>query len=235
MNVLRQVAVEGNLKASNFRSIHWALFLEVFKQKSAHWKEERAEQRSAYEKMKQKFLSNPRSCDMLNDNPLSQNEGSIWNQHFCDQELESVIKQDVVRTFPGVEFFRKPAIQELMISVLFTYARQFPKMVYRQGMHEVLAPIIFVVYSDQQSMSHVKALETELNPDLIYLLNPEYLEADSYELFTKVMEGIESYYRINDVSPTASGHFPNVESTVSKHVPLIIQIANFCFYRTHLI
>lgn len=43
---------------------------------------------------------------------------SIWNQYFGDQELFSVIKQDVVRTFPGVDFFRKPIIQEAMVKFL---------------------------------------------------------------------------------------------------------------------
>lgn len=29
-------------------------------------------------------------------------------------------------------------------------------MCYRQGMHEILAPLLFVLYSDHQSMLHVK-------------------------------------------------------------------------------
>lgn len=127
-----------------------------------------------------------------------------------------MIQQDVVRTFPGVEFFRKTTIQEIMSSILFIYARKYPSMCYRQGMHEVLAPILFVVHSDQVALGHVKSHGTDLNPDIIYLLNPDYLEADSFELFTRIMDGIESYYRINDIAPTASGHFPNVETAVSS-------------------
>lgn len=52
-------------------------------------------------------------------------------------------------------------------------------MVYRQGMHEVLAPIIFVVHSDQQALVHVKDLLPNVNELIVYLLNPEYIEADS--------------------------------------------------------
>lgn len=76
----------------------------------------------------------------------------MWNKHFCDEELRSVIKQDVVRTFPGVDFFRKPKIQELMVSILFIYAREHPIMCYRQGMHELLAPLLFVLHCDHQTM-----------------------------------------------------------------------------------
>lgn len=52
-------------------------------------------------------------------------------------------------------------------------------MVYRQGMHEVLAPIIFIIHSDQQALVHVRDLVPNINEDIIYLLNPEYIEADS--------------------------------------------------------
>lgn len=92
------------------------------------------------------------------DDPLSQSEDSIWNQHFCDKELCTVIKQDVIRTFPGVEFFRKTFIEDIMTNVLFCYARSNPEMCYRQGMHEILAPILFIMHSDQQSFLHIKDL-----------------------------------------------------------------------------
>lgn len=57
---------------------------------------------------------------------------STWNQYFCDKELRVVIEQDVTRTFPGVDFFRDKDIQNSMVNILFCYAREFPKMCYRQ-------------------------------------------------------------------------------------------------------
>lgn len=92
----------------------------------------------------------------VQDDPLSQSNQSVWNQHFCDQELLAVIRQDVVRTFPGVDFYRRPTIQELMVNVLFCYAREHPTMCYRQGMHEILAPILFVMHCDQQTYLHIR-------------------------------------------------------------------------------
>lgn len=38
---LRQVAVEGDLKISKFRSICWALLLGIFKNQSFHWVNQR--------------------------------------------------------------------------------------------------------------------------------------------------------------------------------------------------
>lgn len=57
---------------------------------------------------------------------------STWHQYFCDRDLRGLIKQDVIRTFPGVDFFRGEEVQELMINILFAYARENPAMCYRQ-------------------------------------------------------------------------------------------------------
>lgn len=44
----------------------------------------------------------------------------------------------------------------LQCNILFYYAREHPYMSYRQGMHEILAPVIFVMYGDHQSLLHFK-------------------------------------------------------------------------------
>lgn len=86
---------------------------------------------------------------------MSQSKNSVWHQHFCDKELCAIIQQDVVRTFPGVDFYRNPDIQQIMIHILFCYAREHPNISYRQGMHEILAPILFVLHCDQQAFLHI--------------------------------------------------------------------------------
>lgn len=113
-------------------------------------------QYNRYTELIKQFYINPRMS--AEDDPLSQSEKSTWNQHFCDKELCTVIKQDVMRTFPGIEFFRKQAIQDTMTNILFCYARVNPEMCYRQGMHEILAPILFVMHCDQQALLRVQDL-----------------------------------------------------------------------------
>lgn len=107
-----------------------------------------------YAELKREFKVNPGT--LPKDDPLSQEEESVWNKHFCDKELSKIIRQDVVRTFPGVEYFRRPHIQDLMTNILFFYARVNPEMCYRQGMHEILAPILFVMHSDHQALLHIQ-------------------------------------------------------------------------------
>ncbi|XP_049301538.1 TBC1 domain family member 5 [Anopheles funestus] len=207
---LRQLAVGGELRASPFRSVCWAVFLGVLERPgSKSWPQQRYEARAHYRRLKDQFVLNPhQQTTDVRDDPLSQSKQSLWNQHFCDQELCAVIKQDVVRTFPGVDFFRKPTIQELMTNILFCYARQYPAMCYRQGMHEILAPLIFVIHSDQQALAHIQELHPDIDRNLLTILDPQYLEEDSYALFSEIMSKIESFYRITDVVPTATGYFP---------------------------
>ncbi|XP_053695648.1 TBC1 domain family member 5 [Sabethes cyaneus] len=205
---LRHAAVRGDLRVSPFRSICWAVFLGVLKPPSKEWADQRRLHRVQYHELKSRYMLNPHLNSNGSDDPLSQSKQSLWNQHFCDQELCAVIKQDVVRTFPGVDFFRKNPVQEMMINILFCYARKYPDMCYRQGMHEILAPLIFVIHSDQQALAHIQELDPSVDPSLVTILNPDHLEEDSFAIFSKIMDRISSFYRIADVVPTATGYFP---------------------------
>ncbi|XP_017084582.2 TBC1 domain family member 5 [Drosophila eugracilis] len=205
---LRQSAFAGDLKMSKFRSVHWALLLRVLTSEHRSWVSQRLQQRVRYDKFRADYVRNPHQLAVdCNDDPLSQSTQSVWNQYFSDQELFAVIRQDVVRTFPGVDFFRKPLVQNAMVNILFYYAREHPYMCYRQGMHEILAPIIFVVYSDHQSLLHFSELaKTDINPTLLDVLDPAYLEADTYSLFSRLMASVESYYRVSNLVSTPGGH-----------------------------
>ncbi|XP_058812396.1 TBC1 domain family member 5 [Topomyia yanbarensis] len=215
---LRHAAVRGDLRASPFRSICWAVFLGVLQAPSKEWVKQRQTSRSEYRAFRNRHMLNPHVNSNGGDDPLSQSKQSLWNQHFCDQELCSVIKQDVVRTFPGVDFFRKASVQEMMTNILFCYARKHSAMCYRQGMHEILAPLIFVIHSDQQALAHIQELDPQIDPNLVEILNVENLEEDSFAIFSKIMQRIASFYRITDLIPTATGYFP-VMTPVSSPNP----------------
>lgn len=47
------------------------------------------------------------------------------------------------------------------------------------------------------------------------MLDPSYLEADTFGLFTKLMDRMETYYRIRNVVPTASGELPRRRTTMN--------------------
>lgn len=210
---LKEMAINGDLKVSKFRFVCWSILLGSLNNSPETWIEQRDQQRRRYLEIKQKHILDPHSLLVAEkrDNPLSQSKDSVWNQHFRDTELCNLIRQDVVRTNPNVDFYRKDDIQEIMIDILFCYAREYPAVCYRQGMHEILAPLIFVLHSDHQNLAHIQE-ETEISLDstLEHVLNPQFLEADSYHLFCRIMNSLELFYRINDMTITESGQLTNI-------------------------
>lgn len=213
LHKLREMAVSGEFKVPKFRSVVWNIFLSALNKSPDTWIEQRTQQRRYYREIKHKHILDPHLIQMSEekDNPLSQSKDSIWNQHFRDTELRNLIRQDVVRTNPNVDFYRKENIQEIMIDLLFCYAREYPSICYRQGMHEILAPLIFVLHSDHQNLAHIQE-ETEISLDttLETVLNPFYLEEDSYHLFCRIMNSLELFYRINDMTITESGQLTHI-------------------------
>ncbi|KAI8492346.1 TBC1 domain, member 5 [Branchiostoma belcheri] len=192
-----QAALRGELRSCRFRSVCWRLFLEVMPESQSDWTYKVKQWRSMYNDIRDRHIVNPRQkaqeLDLAISNPLSQEEESPWNQFFKDEELREMISQDVRRTFPEIEFFQKKELREMMINILFCYARENVRLGYRQGMHELLAPVIFVLHCDHQAFLH--ALEISTTPDIARLvLDPAYLENDAYAMFCQIMETVEPWY-----------------------------------------
>ncbi|XP_057683964.1 TBC1 domain family member 5 isoform X1 [Corythoichthys intestinalis] len=194
---IRQAGISGRLRSSRFRSVCWKLYLEALPEDKSQWINKTKELRGQYEKIKETHITNPRKAagqqDLVVNNPLSQDEGSLWNKFFQDKELKGMIKQDVLRTFPEIRYFQDDDVRTKLTDILFCYARENEQLLYKQGMHELLAPIVFVLHCDHQAFQH--ASETA-NPseEMKCLLNPLYLEHDAYALFSLLMETAEPWF-----------------------------------------
>lgn len=203
LSIIKNRAFTGGLRSCRFRSICWRVYLHCLPDDQSQWQAASQLTHKRYESLKSEILINPRtdtlSLDPMINNPLSQEETSPWNQYFQDTELKLTIRQDVIRTFPEVEFFQSPEIREIMVNILFCYARQHPQIAYRQGMHELLAPLIFVLHSDQQAFLHAVEIAF-IEETLQQLLNPAYLEHDAYNMFCNLMDNVESWYIMRDVN-----------------------------------
>lgn len=205
---LKEKALKLELADCRFRSLCWKVFLECLPDSRSEWILTTRTMRQKYESLLAKTCHNPRvedeNLDLCYNNPLSQEERSPWNRYFEDSELRIMIKQDVIRTFPEIEFFQTSDVQAMMVNVLFHYARQHPQISYRQGMHELLAPIIFVLHNDQQAFLHalelgyIREFPDTLRDDIRELLNPDYTEHDAFFLFNQVMDAVEPWYSWNE-------------------------------------
>uniref|UniRef100_A0A8C8DPH8 TBC1 domain family member 5 n=1 Tax=Oryzias sinensis TaxID=183150 RepID=A0A8C8DPH8_9TELE len=178
---IRQAGISGRLRSSRFRSVCWKLYLEVLPEDKGQWINKTNELRAQYEKIKEMHIINPRKAagqqDLVVNNPLSQDEGSLWNKFFQDKELKGMIKQDVFRTFPEIRYFQDDDVRTKLTDILFCYARENEQLLYKQGMHELLAPIVFVLHCDHQTFQHASETASP-SEEMKCLLNPMYLEHD---------------------------------------------------------
>lgn len=139
--------------------------------------------------LKENHLIDPHDSKFPQDpelnNPLAPIEHNPWNTFFQDNDLRDIIGKDVARTFPEIEFFQNDGIRQMMADILLVYAKENPFVNYKQGMHEILAPLIFVIYSDNEAFQHakendeLKTLTVEEEDILNALFCKEYLERDS--------------------------------------------------------
>ncbi|KAM4550658.1 TBC1 domain family member 5 isoform 1-T1 [Fundulus diaphanus] len=193
----RQAGVSGRLRSSRFRSVCWKLYLEVLPEDKGQWIKRTKEHRAQYEKIKEMHITNPRKAagqqDLVVNNPLSQDEGSLWNKFFQDKELKGMIKQDVFRTFPEICYFQNEDVRTKLTDILFCYARENEQLLYKQGMHELLAPIVFVLHCDHQAFQHASETASP-SEEMKCLLNPAYLEHDAYAMFSQLMETAEPWF-----------------------------------------
>uniref|UniRef100_A0A7N8YCQ6 TBC1 domain family member 5 n=1 Tax=Mastacembelus armatus TaxID=205130 RepID=A0A7N8YCQ6_9TELE len=194
---IRQAGINGRLRSSRFRSVCWKLYLEVLPEDKREWINKTKELRAQYEKIKEKHITNPRKAagqqDLVVNNPLSQDEGSLWNKFFQDKELKGMIKQDVLRTFPEIRYFQDEEVRTKLTDILFCYARENEQLLYKQGMHELLAPIVFVLHCDHQTFQHASETASPCE-EMKCLLNPVHLEHDAYAMFSQLMETAEPWF-----------------------------------------
>ncbi|NXU43693.1 TBCD5 protein, partial [Drymodes brunneopygia] len=196
---IRLKGINGQLRSSRFRSVCWKLFLEVLPQDRSQWIKTTSDLRTSYNKIKEIHITNPRKAgqqDLIINNPLSQDEGSLWNKFFQDKELRAMIEQDVTRTFPEMQYFQQENVRKILTDVLFCYARENEQLLYKQGMHELLAPIVFILHCDHQAFSHASeaAQPRQAFEEMKVLLDPEYLEHDAYAMFTRLMKTAEHWF-----------------------------------------
>lgn len=97
--------------------------------------------------------------DLSIDNPLSQNPDSMWGRFFRNAELEQMVNKDLSRLYPEHEsYFQTPGCQALLRRILLLWCLRHPECGYRQGMHELLAPLIYVLHADIQRFNEVRKL-----------------------------------------------------------------------------
>jgi len=113
-------------------------------------------------------------------------------------------------------YFREPSTQNMLLNILFVYCKLNRDIGYRQGMHEILAPIIWVVTRDAIDPRSLGADHADLNRGMISNLDHDYVEHDAFTLFGAIMQTVKGFYEMGSNSlPTTSG-LPNNSPIVER-------------------
>jgi TBC1 domain family protein 5 len=204
VSMLKASAVQGLLKTTNFRFLAWMIFLECIPMSKDKWAESIKKNRDFFNTIREEICCDPHVVtatssnanadtsfldDLSSDHPLSQEKSSTWNRYFWHNELKSVIIQDVNRINRHSEYFSHESTQEKIVNLLFIYV-QLTKSEYRQGMHEILTCIMFVLHEEYTTLSNL----SETNGLIKSISNLEYLENDTFTIFRALMNSIHIWF-----------------------------------------
>lgn len=107
-------------------------------------------------------------------------------------------------------YFREPTTQNMLLDILFVYCKLNRDIGYRQGMHEVLAPILWVVSRDTIDPESLEAEATSLDHGMVANLDQKYVEHDAFTLFGAIMKTVKTFYETgSNNQPTTSGLLNN--------------------------
>ncbi len=126
---------------------------------------------------------------------------------------------------PDEDYFRQPQTQKMLLDILFVFCKMNPDTGYRQGMHELLAPILWVVEEDSIIPTPTSSDVIDGNDTLrSEVLNAGFIEHDAFTLFTVIMRTAKSFYELGDAgqrSDLSTGQAQNGTSPIverSKHI-----------------
>ncbi|KAK9430104.1 rab-GTPase-TBC domain-containing protein [Lipomyces doorenjongii] len=206
LTALKSSVINGSTVCDDtLRSVCWKMFMLLPDLQPDTWGNILQTERQKYNELKKKYLaihlkraqenagvpSEEEQEDLSVVNPLSQDSSNPWNTFWKDEDLRKDILQDIERTFPDIDYFRDKKVQHMMLDILFVYAKMNPVVRYQQGMHELLAPIFWVISRDSLKAPAEIAGSDKLMYDT---LSEEYVEHDSFTLFNFIMQNAWEWY-----------------------------------------
>jgi TBC1 domain family protein 5 len=131
---------------------------------------------------------------------------------------------------PEEPFFREATAQRMLLDMLFIYCKMNQDTSYRQGMHELLAPILWVIEHDAIDPKELPSGPelVGIDPIMVGTLDSNFIEHDAFSLFTIVMRTAKSSYELGEperkTSTTSSTSMPNGSSPIVERSKRIHEV-----------
>ncbi|CUS12837.1 unnamed protein product [Tuber aestivum] len=186
---------------AGLRSVCWRLFLLFPGFKPEAWSRTIRCERAAFEELKRIHVSPFEKAADFGEgiDPLAEVAENPWEQFRKDESLRKEIFQDIERCMPENTYFRAPAIQNSILNILFIYCKLNADVSYRQGMHEIVAIILWVVACDAISPVTDAEEKEQGKPTadeniMVECLDHQFIEHDTFSLFQVVMRSAKAWY-----------------------------------------
>nr|POE88154.1 tbc1 domain family member 5 [Quercus suber] len=223
-----RLGVHSSAASNGLRSVFWKVFLLFESIETTTWTKTLLSSRSAYNSLRLHFLRLLENESEVSPDESSFGEDSDRAAFYHDQELRAEIMQDVERCLPEIMYFRQASTQRLMLDILFIFCKLNPDIGYRQGMHELLAPILWVVEKDAIDLRESSKIMGE-DAIITNILDAEYIEHDAFALFGQVMHSAKNFYEQtthsgeeNPIVRRSQNLFenllPNVDKKLAQHM-----------------
>lgn len=158
----------------------------------------------------------------------------------------SFIKGDLERLYMnGVddEYFKSSKHQSMLLNILFVWVTRHRKTGYRQGMHEIVAPVLLVLQEEREAWTHFLSNSenstfhraSELKA-FARCLSEEYLEASVYWIFERIMKELEPLYSpvtSPDEQPLVVHYCTKIQGIFIAKLLTSLYMLFICSSRTH--
>ena len=114
----------------------------------------------------------------------------------------------------------------MLLDILFIYCKLNVDVGYRQGMHEIVAPLLWAIERDAVNISEADQDDDEL---LLSLLDSRYVEHDTFTLFVIIMQSGKSFYELGAENPMVTKQDNDGPVASSPTVsPILDRCRNIC-------
>lgn len=212
IKALQKHAWLGKLENPSLRGLCWRVFFGFLKPSHVNeWTAILHQQVRVYEELKAKTLP---SVGKVEVDPLSSfskgsGQSEEWRKFDQQVELANFITIDVDRLYmTGVEdeYFQRPEVKERIHTVLFVWSLNNERVSYRQGMHEIVGTVFYVLEVEKLAWEAHRKLQSSwvdssFQHPLCNSFTDESIEAHTYFLFERIMKDMLSLYDPNPMTP----------------------------------
>jgi hypothetical protein len=195
INQLLKTAWNGNMCPDYMRGLCWRILLGIIPSNDkVNWDTHLNRILQDYHDLKSRVMP---SIDKVKDDPLSalsvgDKISDEWSAYYKNVELNNFIKGDLDRLFlTGLddEYFQTHEKREVLLALLFIWSMEHPMTSYRQGMHEIIGVVLYVIETEQVGWERY-GNDHKLKP----LFTPQNVEAFAYSIFDRIMIELEPLY-----------------------------------------